>query len=142
MKKGKTNKQTKLFIFLFSIDKIEDDEEDITDTEETVDYTNIEVTKLDIIDGLNSTQAKPTNLNEDPVLKREAEKKKEAEKKLRTSVILYKYNICHMIDIQFRFMTFRHHHRQENRQRKLSIEQHHRLPHHQNMKDGLISPHH
>jgi len=93
MKKGKTNKQTKLFIFLFSIDKIEDDEEDITDTEETVDYTNIEVTKLDIIDGLNSTQAKPTNLNEDPVLKREAEKKKEAEKKLRTSVILYKYNI-------------------------------------------------
>ena len=86
MKKGKTNKQTKLFIFLFSIDKIEDDEEDITDTEETVDYTNIEVTKLDIIDGLNSTQAKPTNLNEDPVLKREAEKKKEAEKKLRTSV--------------------------------------------------------
>ena len=70
---------------MFSIDKIEDDEEDITDTEET-DYTNIEVTKLDIIDGLNSSQAKPANLNEDPVLKREAEKKKEAEKKLRTSV--------------------------------------------------------
>ena len=74
-------------MFYFSIDKIEDDEEDITDTEET-DYTNIEVTKLDIIDGLNSSQAKPANLNEDPVLKREAEKKKEkeAEKKLRTSV--------------------------------------------------------
>ena len=77
----------KKYFFLFSIDKIEDDEEDITDTEET-DYTNIEVTKLDIIDGLNSSQAKPANLNEDPVLKREAEKKKEkeAEKKLRTSV--------------------------------------------------------
>ena len=46
------------------------------------------MTKLDIIDGLNSSQAKPANLNEDPVLKREAEKKKEAEKKLqlRTSV--------------------------------------------------------
>ena len=128
----------------FSIDKIEDDEEDITDTEET-DYTNIEVTKLDIIDGLNSSQAKPANLNEDPVLKREAEKKKEkeAEKKLRTSVrkifsffvIMIFSLICH-----FRFMIFRHHHHQESHQRKIKRP----LPHlhHQNMKNELISHHH
>ena len=126
----------------FSIDKIEDDEEDITDTEET-DYTNIEVTKLDIIDGLNSSQAKPANLNEDPVLKREAEKKKEkeAEKKLRTSVRkniqFFRNNI---LILYFRFMIFRRHHHQESHQRKIKRP----LPHlhHQNTKNELISHHH
>ena len=126
----------------FSIDKIEDDEEDITDTEET-DYTNIEVTKLDIIDGLNSSQAKPANLNEDPVLKREAEKKKEkeAEKKLRTSVRKkFQFFRNNILIFYFRFMIFRRHLHQESHQRKIKRP----LPHlhHQNMKNELISHHH
>ena len=103
------------------------------------------MTKLDIIDGLNSSQAKPANLNEDPVLKREAEKKKEkeAEKKLRTSVSSIGRKckaIC--IDIKFRFMTFLHHRHQESHQRKVLTKQLLHHPLHQSMKNDRINLHH
>ena len=52
--------------------KKDTEEDEITDTEE--DYKNIEVTKLDILDGFNP-KVKPQNLNEDILLRKEPMRK-------------------------------------------------------------------